>query len=246
MRSSCPHVLRYNASLPSKFMPAPGYSAYVAPEKYAEIGRILGFGGRTEQDRRERLFARVDELLAEVEEPRTLADCGVKRQEFDEALPDLARAAFVDPSIRTNPRIPMIREVVELLQVGYPRRGMTRRSARSPTARCSSASSHAWRSSIAARRRCASFTPRASWAGVRADPLCLIALHTEAERDAMFVRHADEAVCLAPTGAVVGGARDGSHTLTTKRSSVRLRFPRRRRMGRLGARGRAARVRGAL
>ena len=30
----------------------------------------------------------------------------------------------------------------------------------------------------------------------RADPLCLIALHTEAERDAMFVRHADEAVCV--------------------------------------------------
>ena len=114
-----PHVLRYNASLPSKFMPAPGYSAYVAPEKYAEIGRILGFGGRTELDRRERLFARVDELLSEVGEPRTLAECGVKRQEFDKALPDLAKAAFMDPSIRTNPRIPMIREVLELLEAGY-------------------------------------------------------------------------------------------------------------------------------
>jgi len=114
-----PHVLRYNASLPSKFMPAPGYSAYVAPEKYAEIARILGFGGRTEQDRRERLFTHVDELLAEVDEPRTLADCGVKRKEFEEALPELAKAAFADPSIRTNPRIPMIREVIELLEAGY-------------------------------------------------------------------------------------------------------------------------------
>jgi acetaldehyde dehydrogenase/alcohol dehydrogenase len=114
-----PHVLRYNASLPSKFMPAPGYSAYVAPEKYAQIAFILGLGGKTEQERRERLFARVDDLLAEVEEPRTLADCGVKRHEFEKALPDLAKAAFMDPSIRTNPRIPMIREVVELLEVGY-------------------------------------------------------------------------------------------------------------------------------
>jgi acetaldehyde dehydrogenase/alcohol dehydrogenase len=114
-----PHVLRYNASLPSKFMPAPGYSAYVAPEKYAEIARILGFGGRTEQDRRERLFARVDDLLAEVEEPRTLAECGVKRKDFEEALPELAKAAFADPSIRTNPRIPMIREVIALLEAGY-------------------------------------------------------------------------------------------------------------------------------
>lgn len=114
-----PHVLRYNASLPSKFMPAPGYSAYVAPEKYAQIAWILGLGGKTEQDRRERLFARVDELLAEVDEPRTLADCGVKRKEFEDALPELAKAAFADPSIRTNPRIPMIREVVGLLEAGY-------------------------------------------------------------------------------------------------------------------------------
>ena len=41
-----PHLLRYNAGLPSKFMPAPGYSAYVAPDKYAQLGRIV-FGGRT-------------------------------------------------------------------------------------------------------------------------------------------------------------------------------------------------------
>ena len=43
----------------------------------------------------------------------------MKRQEFDKALPDLAKAAFMDPSIRTNPRIPMIREVIELLEAGY-------------------------------------------------------------------------------------------------------------------------------
>ena len=42
------------------------------------------------------------------------------RREYEEALPELARAAFADPSIRTNPRIPMIREVVELLGAGYP------------------------------------------------------------------------------------------------------------------------------
>ena len=32
-----PHVMRYNAAIPTKFMPAPGYSAYVAPEKYAQL-----------------------------------------------------------------------------------------------------------------------------------------------------------------------------------------------------------------
>jgi acetyl/propionyl-CoA carboxylase alpha subunit/acetyl-CoA carboxylase carboxyltransferase component len=32
----------------------------------------------------------------------------------------------------------------------------------------------------------------------RAEPIRLIAVHTEAERDALFVRHADEAVCVGP------------------------------------------------
>jgi len=114
-----PHVLRYNASLPSKFMPAPGYTAYIAPDKYAQLAWVLGMGGKTEESRRERLFARVDELLAEVQEPRTLAELGISKDEFDAALPDLARNAATDPSIRTNPRIPMVREIVELLQAGY-------------------------------------------------------------------------------------------------------------------------------
>ena len=114
-----PHVLRYNASLPTKFMPAPGYSTYVAPQKYAQIGWILGFGGKSEDNRRERLFAAVDELLVEVDEPRTLADAGVARDEFEAALPELAKAAFSDPSIRTNPRIPLLREIVSLLETGF-------------------------------------------------------------------------------------------------------------------------------
>ncbi|HSO98995.1 MAG TPA: bifunctional acetaldehyde-CoA/alcohol dehydrogenase [Solirubrobacteraceae bacterium] len=114
-----PHVLRYNASLPSKFMPAPGYGAYVAPEKYAQVAWILGFGGKTEETQRERLFSRVEQLLDDVDEPRSLQAVGVTHDQFEAALPDLARTAFMDPSIRTNPRIPLVKEVIELLRAGF-------------------------------------------------------------------------------------------------------------------------------
>jgi acetaldehyde dehydrogenase/alcohol dehydrogenase len=114
-----PHVLRYNASLPTKFMPAPAYTAYVAPEKYAQIAWIIGLGGKTEEQRRERLFGSVEELLDALGMPRSLEAAGVARDEFEAALPDLARAAFEDPSIRTNPRIPLVRELTELLEAGY-------------------------------------------------------------------------------------------------------------------------------
>jgi acetaldehyde dehydrogenase/alcohol dehydrogenase len=114
-----PHVLRYNAAIPAKFMPAPGYSAYVAPQKYAQIAWVLGLGGRGEDAARGRLFARIDELLAEVGIPRTLRELEIERGRFSAALPDLQRAAFEDPSGRTNPRMPMLTELAELLEAGY-------------------------------------------------------------------------------------------------------------------------------
>jgi acetaldehyde dehydrogenase/alcohol dehydrogenase len=114
-----PHILRYNAALPSKFMPAPGYTHYVAPEKYAQMAWVIGLGGHGEAERRERLFARVDRLLAEVGIPRSLAEAGVDREAFEAALPDLTRAAFDDASMRTNPRIPLIVELTALLRAAY-------------------------------------------------------------------------------------------------------------------------------
>jgi acetaldehyde dehydrogenase/alcohol dehydrogenase len=114
-----PHALRYNASIPSKFMPAPGYSAYVAPEKYAQVAWVIGLGGKTEEIARGRLFERVDALLERLEMPRSLSELGISREEFDRALPDLTRAAFADASLKTNPRIALVRELAELLEAGY-------------------------------------------------------------------------------------------------------------------------------
>ena len=110
-----PHVLRYNAAIPTKFMPAPGYSAYVAPEKYAQIGWVLGLGGHSEEIARERLFGRIDDLLAAVGMPRTVADLGIDPETFRAAIDELAMAAFRDPSLRTNPRMPLVVELRELL-----------------------------------------------------------------------------------------------------------------------------------
>src|SRR6478609_3183443 len=103
-----PHVLRYNAALPTKFMPAPGYGAYVAPQKYAQAAWVLGLGGRGEEAARARLFAGVEELLAQVGMPRTIADLGIDADVYRAAIPELVQDAFRDPSGRTNPRMPML------------------------------------------------------------------------------------------------------------------------------------------
>ncbi len=113
-----PHVLRYNAGLPSKFMPAPGYSAYVAPEKYAQLGQVV-FGGHGGEESRGRLFRSVEALLDRLHMPRTLKEAGIPEDEFLEALPQLAMTAFQDLSNRTNPRMPLVSEIVDLLKAGY-------------------------------------------------------------------------------------------------------------------------------
>ena len=113
-----PHVLRYNAAIPRKFMPAPGYGAYVAPQKLAQAGWVLGLGGHTEATARERLFARVDALLAEVGMPTTVAEAGVDPVAYRAAIPQLVGNAFRDASLRTNPRMPMLDELAALLAAG--------------------------------------------------------------------------------------------------------------------------------
>lgn len=99
-------------------MPAPGYAAYIAPEKYAQIGALI-FGGHDAEDSRDRLFAGVDRLLAALDMPRSLREVGVAEDAFNDALPALAMTAFEDLSNRTNPRMPLVSEISELLTLGY-------------------------------------------------------------------------------------------------------------------------------
>ena len=113
-----PHVLRYNAGLPTKFMPAPGYSAYIAPDKYAQLGRVV-FGGSDPAESRRRLFQGVEDLLDRLGVPRSLQALGVPEEEFIQVLPELAMTAFQDLSNRTNPRMPMLSEITALLRDGF-------------------------------------------------------------------------------------------------------------------------------
>ncbi len=99
-------------------MPAPGYSSYVAPDKYAQLGRVI-FGGSNAEESRRRLFMAVEELLDTLGMPRTLRAAGVKEQDFLDALPELAMTVFQDLSNRTNPRMPLVSELTTLLRLGY-------------------------------------------------------------------------------------------------------------------------------
>ncbi len=129
-----PHVLRYNASVPAKFMPSPNQRAYVAHKKYAQAADVLALGGRTVEEKVENLVAAVEALLDRVGMPRSIAELGISQTTFEAALPQLVKLAFDDPSGRSNPRMPLLTELGELFWMAYHRRGRSQQRAEKQSA----------------------------------------------------------------------------------------------------------------
>jgi acetaldehyde dehydrogenase / alcohol dehydrogenase len=121
-----PHVIAYNAAVPSKFMPSPYQKGYVAHKKYATIADLLGLGGQTIDEKVKNLITATEKLLDRLQLPRSIADLGISKQEFERAMPDLTRLAFEDPSWRSNPRMPLISELEELFWKAYQGRSAAR------------------------------------------------------------------------------------------------------------------------
>jgi acetaldehyde dehydrogenase / alcohol dehydrogenase len=114
-----PHVIAFNASVPTKFMPSPNQRGYVAHKKYAMIADLLGLGGRTIDEKVGALIGAIERLLNQLAMPKSIADIGISREDFAAAMPDLSSIAFDDPSWRSNPRMPLVSELVELFWSAY-------------------------------------------------------------------------------------------------------------------------------
>jgi len=121
-----PHVIAYNASVPTKFAPSPNQRGYIAHKKYATIADLLGLGGHTIDEKVNKLVAATEQLLDQLAVPRSIADLGISKEEFERAMPDLAKITFDDPSWRSNPRMPLVSELVELFWSAYQGRGRTK------------------------------------------------------------------------------------------------------------------------
>jgi acetaldehyde dehydrogenase/alcohol dehydrogenase len=121
-----PHVLAYNAAVPTKFMPSPYQQGHVAHKKYATMADLLGLGGHTVDEKVRNLIAATEKLLDLLGFPRSIAELGISREEFERALPEMTKTAFDDPSWRSNPRMPLMNELVELFWKAYEGRGQAK------------------------------------------------------------------------------------------------------------------------
>ena len=68
----------------------------------------------------------VEQLLDRLAIPRSIAELGISKEDFERALPELVNTTFDDPSWRTNPRMPLMGEMVALFQSAYQGRGLAK------------------------------------------------------------------------------------------------------------------------
>jgi len=124
-----PHVIAYNAAVPTKFMPSPYQQGYVAHKKYATMADLLALGGHTIEEKVKNLIATTEKLLDRLEFPRSIAELGISKEEFERAVPEMTKIAFDDPSWRSNPRMPLMNELVELFWKAYQGRSPAKMAA---------------------------------------------------------------------------------------------------------------------
>jgi len=119
-----PHVIAFNAGVPTKFMPSPNQRGYIAHKKYAMVADLLGLGGQTIEEKVKNLVAATEQLLDRLAIPRSIADLGISKEDFERAMPELVKIAFDDPSWRSNPRMPLLSELAELFWSAYRGRSL--------------------------------------------------------------------------------------------------------------------------
>lgn len=115
------HVIRYNATdAPLKQAIFPQYKYPNAKWRYARIADYLGLGGKTEEEKVEKLIEAIENLKRELDIPLTIKEAlSGDDKIFYEQVEKMAEQAFDDQCTGSNPRYPLIRDLKELYTLAY-------------------------------------------------------------------------------------------------------------------------------
>ena len=114
-------VMKFNAAeAPTKMGTFPQYEYPHALRRYAEIAEYLGLDGKDDNEKLEKLLAKIDELKDSIEVKHTIKDYGISEKDFLATLDEMSEQAFDDQCTGANPRYPLIDEIKDLyLKVYY-------------------------------------------------------------------------------------------------------------------------------
>ena len=113
-------IIKYNATdKPTKQCIFPQYKFPNAKTKYGQIADEIGLGGKTDDEKVELLIKAVDELMTEINLPKSIREFGVKEDEFMQNLDILVERAFDDQCTGANPRYPLMKDIKKIFLDAY-------------------------------------------------------------------------------------------------------------------------------
>ena len=113
-------VLRYNAEdVPAKMGTFSQYDHPHTLARYAMVADALNLGGKSDQDKLDRLIAALDALKAQIGIKKTIRDYGVDEQDFLTRLDEMTELAFDDQCTGANPRYPLMKEIKQMYLNAY-------------------------------------------------------------------------------------------------------------------------------
>jgi len=113
-------VIKFNAvNDPRKQAAFPQYKYPNAGFKYAQIADHLKLGGKTEEEKVERLVLAIQDLKFTIGIKPTIKDYGIKESRFYATLDEMSEMAFDDQCTGANPRYPLISEIKDMYIAAY-------------------------------------------------------------------------------------------------------------------------------
>ena len=113
-------VLRFNSSeAPTKMGTFPQYDHPHTLRRYAEVAESLGLGGKTDEEKLEKLIAKIEELKEKIGIKKTIKDYGIDEKDFLARLDDMTEQAFDDQCTGANPRYPLMGEIKDMYLNAY-------------------------------------------------------------------------------------------------------------------------------
>ena len=113
-------VLRFNAAeVPVKMGTFSQYDHPHTLERYAEVADYLGLGGKTNEQKLEKLIQAIEDLKKRVGIKATIREYGIDETDFLARLDEMVEQAFDDQCTGANPRYPLMSEIKQMYLNAY-------------------------------------------------------------------------------------------------------------------------------
>ncbi len=113
-------VMRFNAEpVPPKMGTFSQYKYPHTLERYCECAHFLGICGKDDNETLEMFIAKIEELKEVCGVKKTIADYGVKEEDFLATLDEMVENAFDDQCTGANPRYPLFSEIKAMYLKAY-------------------------------------------------------------------------------------------------------------------------------